>query len=63
MRIDRWDVLGMLCGLVLIGFGIRGVVNRKRINKLAPLIISIGQIGLGVFVLIGTILFIIKGAK
>ncbi|OGP72632.1 MAG: hypothetical protein A2V86_04285 [Deltaproteobacteria bacterium RBG_16_49_23] len=60
---DKWDLLGILCGLALIGSGIRGVMKRKSINKLAPLIISVGQIGLGVFVLIATILFIIKGTR
>ena len=63
MTIDGWDMLGLLCGLALIGGGVHGVAKRKRINNLGHLIISIGQIGLGVFVLVVTILFIIRPSK
>lgn len=59
---DRWDVFGMLCGFFLIGSGIHGVMNRKHKN-LAYLILSVGQIGLGVFALIATTLFILKGGS
>jgi hypothetical protein len=55
-----WYVFGVLIGLALIGSGIHGVVNRKRINNLTHLIISVGQIVLGVFGLVATILFIYK---
>jgi hypothetical protein len=58
-----WYVFGVLIGLALIGSGIRGVVNRKAINNLTHLIISVGQIVLGVFGLVATILFISKGMK
>ena len=38
-----------LCFLI---FGIHGVVNRKRINKVTHLIISIGQIASGIVLFI-----------
>ena len=63
MKIDGWDIFGLLCGLALIALGAHGVANRKRINNLGHLIISIGQIGLGVFALVVTILFIIRASK
>ena len=63
MTIDGWDMFGLLCGLALIGWGVHGVANRKRINNLGNLIISIGQIGSGVFVLVVTVLFIIRASK
>ncbi len=63
MTIDGWDMLGLLCGLALTGWGVHGVANRKRINNLGHLIISIGQVGLGVFVLVVTILFIIRASR
>ena len=55
MKIDGWDLFGMLCAFALIGFGIHGVVNRKRINNLGDFIISVGQIAAGIFALIVTI--------
>ncbi len=60
MRIDGWDIFGLLYGLVLIGSGFHGFANRKRINNLGHLIISIGQIRLGVFALVATTLFIMR---
>lgn len=41
--------------------GIRGVVNRKRINKVAHLIISIGQIVSGIILFIGIIILYYAG--
>lgn len=63
MKIDRWDFLGLLCVLFLIGSGIHGVANRRRVNNLGNLIISVGQIVLGLFGLLMIILFVIKGAR
>jgi TM2 domain-containing membrane protein YozV len=42
-----------LCFLI---FGIHGVVNKKRINNVAHLIISIGQIVSGILLFIGIII-------
>ena len=56
-----WYLFGVLIGLALIGSGVHGVVNRKAINNLTHLIISVGQIVLGVFGLVATILFVYKG--
>jgi hypothetical protein len=47
-----------LCFLI---FGIHGVVNRKRINKVAHLIISIGQIVSGIILFIGIIILYYAG--
>ncbi len=58
-----WYVFGVLIGLGLIGSGIHGVVNRRAVNNLTHLIISVGQIALGGFGLVATILFIFKGMK
>jgi hypothetical protein len=59
---DKWNIFGILLGLFLIGFGIRGVANRK-IKGLAYLILSIGNICFGIFMLIAAVLFILKGTK
>lgn len=54
-------LVGVLSVLVLVGWGIHGVINRKRINNLANLIISIGQIVCGIIGLIGIFILIHKG--
>ena len=47
-----------LCFLI---FGIYGVVNRKRINNVTHLIISIGQIVSGIILFIGIIILYYAG--
>jgi hypothetical protein len=48
-----------LIGLVALLWGISGIKNRKRINNLPNLIISIGQIGCGIIIFIAIILKIL----
>jgi hypothetical protein len=57
MKMDLWSLYGVLLGLFVIGWGIHGVVNRKRISNAASYILSIGQIICGAFVLAVVVLF------
>lgn len=67
MKMSGWHLFGILCGLASIGLGIQGITNRKRFKNpgylIGYLIMSIGEIVFGAFVLVATLLFILKGIK
>jgi Na+/H+ antiporter NhaC len=47
--------------LVSIGWGVHGIVNRKRINNLAHLILSFNQVCLSVLILVAIIILYYMG--
>jgi hypothetical protein len=52
-----WSIFGILIGTISLAAGVYGVVRKKQIGSLSNLILSVGQVVLGVFVLIISALY------
>lgn len=58
--VDIWVFIGLTSSLLSIGYGIKGVINKKQIDNFANYIISIGQIVCGLALLLSLIVLTLK---